>query len=85
VSYRIIIEQRILKEIKAIPKPDALRISKAINNLANNPRPHGSLKLEGEDDLYRIRIGRYRVIYTIRDQALIVIIIKIGHRNGAYR
>jgi len=62
VSYQVIIEHRVLKEIKSLPKPDAFRVSKAINNLSDNPRPYGSLKLEGETDLYRIRIGDYRVI-----------------------
>ena len=85
MSYRIIIEKHILKEIKALPKPDALRVSQAINNLSDNPRPHGCLKLEGEPDFYRIRIGMYRVIYSIKDNELIVYVVKVANRKDVYR
>ena len=85
MSYRIIIEKHILKEIKALPKTDALRVSQAINNLSGNPRPRGCLKLEGEPDFYRIRIGMYRVIYSIKDNELIVYVIKVANRKDVYR
>jgi mRNA interferase RelE/StbE len=51
--------------------------------LADNPRPHGSLKLQGED-LYRIRVGSYRVIYEIHDAQVLVLVVRIRHRKDAY-
>ena len=53
--------------------------------LANNPRPHGSEKLAGYEDRYRIRQGNYRVVYLIDDAASEVTIYKIGHRKEVYR
>ena len=52
--------------------------------LADNPRPPGSIKLKGEDS-YRIRVGDYRIIYTIQDDRLIVLVIEVGHRRDIYR
>jgi len=61
------------------------RLRDAIDALADNPHPAGSLKLQGADDLYRIRIGDYRVIYQIQDEVLIVLVVEIGHRRDVYR
>ncbi len=61
------------------------RISEKIDGLAQQPRPPGVTKVEGEDRLYRIRIGAYRVIYTIQDQQLLVLVVHIGDRKEIYR
>jgi mRNA interferase RelE/StbE len=53
--------------------------------LADDPRPHGSEKLKGSRDQYRLRVGTYRVIYEIRDDRLIVLVLRIGHRKDVYR
>jgi mRNA interferase RelE/StbE len=53
--------------------------------LANNPRPFGCKKLAGAKDAYRIRVGVYRIIYTIRDNVLIVEVVKIDNRKDVYR
>lgn len=50
-----------------------------------NPRPSGIKKLEGEKDLYRLRVGDFRVIYMIKDQTLLVLVLKIGHRKDVDR
>jgi mRNA interferase RelE/StbE len=60
-------------------------IKKTINDLVENPRPFGCIKLVGSDNHYRIRVGVYRVIYSIKDDILIVEVIKIGHRRNVYR
>ena len=73
---------------RALRKLDEItqrRIARTIDCLAFQPRPHGSQKLKGENDLYRIRAADYRVIYTIRDEQLIVLVIAIGHRSDIYR
>ena len=51
----------------------------------SNRGPRGSIKLQGEDDLYRIRVGDYRVIYTVKDEELIVLVLRVGHRREVYR
>lgn len=62
----------------------AERVELAIAELANQPRPPGCVKLSGLD-FWRIRVGDYRVIYEIRDDVLIVLVIDIGHRREVYR
>ena len=60
-------------------------IDNTIRSLADNPRPAGSIKLEGSDDLYPIRKGDFRIIYRIEDEALIVTVTRVGNRRDVYR
>ncbi len=83
-SYRIEISKRVRKDFRQIPKMDAERILLEIQKLADEPKPAQSKKLKGEE-LYRIRIGVYRVIYEIIDDRLIITVVKVGHRKGIYR
>ena len=80
-SYKIKISKRVRKDFRNIPKKDAERILMMIHNLAHNPHPTQSKKLKG-DELYRIRIGVYRVIYEIIDSLLVISIVKVGHRKN---
>jgi mRNA interferase RelE/StbE len=85
-SYRVLIKASAAKEIEAVDqRKDRQRIVAAIRLLADNPRPAGCEKLAGEDDRYRIRVGRYRVIYSVGDGELLVIVIRVGHRKDVYR
>jgi len=61
------------------------RLRPRIDALADNPRPPRARKLKGADELWRIRVGDYRVVYEIRDKVLLVLIIRIAHRREAYR
>jgi mRNA interferase RelE/StbE len=84
-KYRILIKPSAVKEIEAIsPKKDRQRIVGRISKLAENPRPPGCEKLSGQDK-YRIRRGRYRIVYSIEDQDLIIYVVKVGHRKDVYR
>ena len=84
-KYRILIKPSALKEIEAIsPKKDRQRLVDRISKLSHNPRPPGCEKLSGQDK-YRIRQGRYRIVYSIEDQELIVYVVKVGHRKDVYR
>ena len=84
--YKLSIKPSAGKELGAVgSKADRNRIVAKIADLANNPRPHGSEKLGGYDDRYRIRQGNYRVVYEIDDPAHAVTIYKIGHRRDVYR
>jgi len=61
------------------------RLREAVNNLEENPRPANSVKLQSNEELYRVRVGEYRVVYQIQDKLLIVLVIQIGHRREIYR
>ncbi|MCH8073989.1 MAG: type II toxin-antitoxin system RelE/ParE family toxin [Proteobacteria bacterium] len=84
-KYSVRIKKSARKELELIAtKADRHRIIKKIQLLADNPRPIGSQKLSGLER-YRIRQGRYRILYTIKDAELIVYVIKIGDRKDVYR
>ena len=61
------------------------RLREEIAALAENPRPPGCVKLQGESELYRVRVGDYRIVYQIRDAVLTVLVVQIGHRREIYR
>ena len=85
VKYRVSIKRSAVKEIEAIPqKKERQRIIRRIGQLANDPRPPGSRKLSGNDK-YRVRQGSYRIIYSIENKELIVVVVKVGHRKDVYR
>jgi mRNA interferase RelE/StbE len=83
--YRIEIMRPALKQLEALSREEQERLTTEINGLADDPRPRGVEKLKGVADQYRIRVGSYRVIYTIRDDRLIVLVLRIGHRRDVYR
>ena len=73
------------EEIESIAtRADRRRLIQRIDSLADNPRPPGALKLSGLER-YRIRQGRYCILYTIEDSVLVVHVIKIGDRKNVYR
>jgi mRNA interferase RelE/StbE len=83
--YSVLIKPSALKEIESIPlKRDRQRILGRIERLSEDPRPPGSRKLAGQE-AYRLRQGRYRVLYTIADRELIVEVVRVGDRKDVYR
>jgi mRNA interferase RelE/StbE len=84
MSYAVLILPRADKELDALPIKEQERISRAIEGLSAQPRPPGCSKLENVDH-WRIRVGRYRVIYEIRDRELIVVVVRVAHRKEVYR
>lgn len=84
--YRLLIKASAAKEIEAVDqKADRQRIVASIRSLSDNPRRHGSEKLAGANDRYRLRVGRYRVIYSIEDKELLVFVVRVGHRKDVYQ
>lgn len=83
--YDIEISETAEKQLKKLQRGDQRRVVRAIVALADEPYPRGSRKLSGYNDVFRIRVGRYRVIYSVSGNRLIVIILKIGHRKNVYR
>jgi len=84
-TYTVTILPSALDHLAEIPRPDQRRIKERIDGLAADPRPPGAKKLQGESDLFRLRSGNYRVIYSIEDVRLIVLVIRSGHRRDVYR
>jgi mRNA interferase RelE/StbE len=84
-EYTIIFARSARKELEALDAPIVNRIFPKIERLGEEPRPAGCLKLAGEEDLWRIRIGDYRVVYTINDKQKLVDIIAVRHRREAYQ
>ena len=70
-------------ELALLPQETHKRVIKAISKLADDPRPSGCVKLKGSG-LYRIRVGDYRIIYDIQDDALVILVVKVGHRGDVY-
>lgn len=85
-GFEIRIGRRAAKELDRVSrKKDRQAIAERILALAEDPRPPGCVKLSGEKNLYRIRQGRYRIVYAIEDDRLVVIVIRIAHRKDVYR
>jgi mRNA interferase RelE/StbE len=85
MSYRIEFTPSAAKALAKVPQPDRGRIAKRIDGLAKDPRPRSAKKLEAKGQLYRIRVGDWRVVYQVQDDALIVLVIRIGDRKDVYR
>jgi mRNA interferase RelE/StbE len=83
-EYKIYFRTSVEKDFSAVPKKDLQRIIHRIEALATDPRPPGAAKLTGQER-YRIRQGRYRIVYSIQDKQLTVWIVKVAHRKDIYR
>jgi len=85
-KYRVLIKPSARKELLAIPtKKDRQRLVRRVELLGGDPRPAGCQKLTGGGGLYRVRVGQYRIVYEIRDGALVVLVVRLGHRRDIYR
>ena len=84
-QYRIEVSATAERQLKKIRREDKVRILRSISLLAGDPRPSGCRKMSGYDDIYRLRIGDYRVIYEVDGRRIIVVILKTGHRREVYR
>jgi mRNA interferase RelE/StbE len=83
--YQVIFARSARQELEELPRRVAERILARIETLAENPRPRGCRKLQGSSQLWRVRVGEYRVIYAIDDNKHTVDIVVIRHRSEAYR
>ena len=85
MTYEIIFKPSAEKALSKLPKNIQARILEKIAILEENPRPNGVVKLEDSDNLYRIRMGDFRIIYSIQDKELLVLVVGIKNRREAYR
>jgi mRNA interferase RelE/StbE len=83
-GYKVYFRASVEKDFRSIPKQDILRILRGIESLSVEPRPVGCEKLTGQER-YRLRHGRYRIVYSIQDKELTVWIVNVAHRKDVYR
>jgi len=85
MAYQVLLQPRARRDIEKLPNTVRERIAVAIDGLSDNPRRSGVKKLQGDENLWRIRVGAYRIVYEIHDERLTVLVIRIGDRNDIYR
>ncbi len=85
MTYRVDFTPGARRQFLSLTKSLQQRIAPRIDALATAPRSHGVKKLQGVTDHYRIRVGDWRIVYTIRDRELIVLVLRIAHRGDVYR
>src|SRR5262245_19747628 len=83
-AYSVLITRSAEKEIERLPTPVRRLVVRRIEALSSDPRPHGSQKLTGEDK-YRVRQGDYRIVYTVEDATVTVLVVRVAHRSDVYR
>jgi mRNA interferase RelE/StbE len=83
-AYSLFFKASVQKDFEGIPNKDLRKILSHIKSLAGEPRPHGCEKLTGQNR-YRVRQGRYRIVYAVQDEERTVIVVKVGHRKEVYR
>jgi mRNA interferase RelE/StbE len=83
--YEISFRRSAEKDLRKLDPANQRRVLKAVDDLAREPRPSGCCKLHGSGDVWRIRIGDYRVVYSVDDMVLVVAIERIRHRREVYR
>jgi len=85
MNYDVVFARSARKELERLEQALSFRILRRIERLSRNPRPDGCRKLQGASNLWRIRIGDYRVLYAVKDAWRVVDIIAVRHRSDAYR
>jgi mRNA interferase RelE/StbE len=84
-SYRVEVSATAERQLRKLSRPDQVRLIRSMQALSSDPRPPGCRKLSGYDDVFRIRVGRYRILYSIEDRRLVIIVLKVGDRKDVYR
>ena len=83
-NYSLAFKEPVAKDLRKIPRKDLRQILECIERLREDPRAEGCIKLSGQE-LYRVRQGLYRIIYEIQDSRLIILVVKVTHRNIVYK
>ncbi|MBM67937.1 MAG: type II toxin-antitoxin system mRNA interferase toxin, RelE/StbE family [Haliea sp.] len=82
-KFKLTFKKSVAKDLRSIPSADVQRFLQRVEMLAENPRGEGCVKLSVQER-YRVRQGVYRVVYEIRDESLIVLVVKVAHRSAVY-
>lgn len=85
MPHEIKVSPAAARQLKKIDGRALSQIAAKIDSLAVEPRPHGCEKLSGYDDLYRVRVGDYRIVYGVEDRLVLIVVLKVGNRAEVYR
>ena len=85
MGYLVETELKVIKQVGDLPREMQKRVNERVKLLADDPRPPGVEKLEGFSDAYRLRVGVYRVVYTVDDARQIITVVRVGHRRNVYK
>ena len=85
MKYKVEISKKALKQLKDLPASQYDKVRRGIYALADNPRGHNSIKLADTENEYRLRVGNYRILYTIEDKILYIFVFEVADRKDAYR
>ncbi len=83
--FRIVFKPSADRQLRRLSAAVQRRLVAVVESLTDEPRPRGAVKLAGEEHLWRFRVGQYRVVYSIRADELIVLVVRVAHRNDACR
>jgi mRNA interferase RelE/StbE len=84
-SYRITLKRTAIKDLRSLPKNMLGRVQALLDKLSTEPRPRGTAKIQGEENMYRLRLGDYRIIYTLDDSTRTLDVLFIRHRRDVYK
>jgi mRNA interferase RelE/StbE len=84
-TYRVEVSATAERQIRKLSRDEQIRVVRTIQRLSVDPRPAGCRKLSGSDDVFRVRVGRFRILYSLEDRRLVVIVLKVGDRKDVYR
>jgi mRNA interferase RelE/StbE len=85
IVYQVELQPSAERDLASLSRPEQRRVAEKIDGLAQNPRPPGAKKLEGSQEIWRVRVGDYRILYQIEGAVLLVLVIRIRHRRDVYR
>jgi mRNA interferase RelE/StbE len=85
MACRVVVEDGVARAIRKLGRDAQRQVVARLERLAEDPRPPGSKKIEGTEDLHRVRVGGYRIVYRIEDQVLLVLVVRVAHRSDVYR
>ena len=84
-NYKIEFSPAACRDFESLIRKEQLRVKKKIDALAKSPRPRGCKKLRGMNNIYRIKTGSFRILYQIKDEMLLVLLLRMGDRRDIYR
>jgi mRNA interferase RelE/StbE len=84
MAYRISFKPAAQRQLRKLPRQAQARLFERIEKLAGDPYPPGVKKLKAKIDLFRVRVGDYRIIYTVQDDRFVVLVVRIGDRRDIY-
>lgn len=84
-GYDVEIEASAAKQVQRLQRHEQARVMIAIQSLAAEPRPHGCIKMSGAESAYRMRVGKFRIVYVVDDGLRVVTVTRVGHRREVYR